>query len=988
MICGLRPLLDALSCNAMTMKSELTSLSSFFTSSSCLCTSRSSRSTVERRTSNGVNSSEEALGALGPLQETYSMPGSPALTDTIPASRSSSSSNMSISGASAKMGFSRFLRKGQYNKRRPFSSQPASLHSSGTATPCESETGTTLYQRKRSISFRSLTDALLRDHKLDRSRWTPREGKRFQFEVSANEIDETCVQDASLNEHSQLSGPAPALETLPLNLPAKQRDREINRPTLLRSSHSIPLSSTAINLSAAGGITLHISSVGQNAFISSGEELEKEEKKANLFDLMLPREIRLNCFEMLIRLHEEEEEEIASSANNKTRSGYIGKESAICELMKLTRVSRTWQSLLLDGQLWTSLNSSILGDMSNASLLRLTQSAGPFIKHLNLEHAPEISSSLVVAMTSSKDAKKSKEAIQHRSMMNIPTLANTRTIRLLSLTNLNLKGCRYINTRALDTILLRLPSLLYLNISNLDSVTNDTCLLLGSCRANLLTLDISRCFNMSSKGLVGFIQAAQGALYDKALFSPTMQPYERQESIVLPLQELRAAGCSDVNGLLMKLIGENLCLLKVLDLSYCADLNDEGISALVAHPGPEDNSSKIITKNYFQMATSHGSSTSGPFVTLTPRQAGGDIQSDQVHHRRLLGSLKHISFSSCRKLTDRSCIYLAYAVPNLEFLELANIGSGLRDEGLIAFFKTIPQIQKLDLEGANEISEKVLQALTPDSSYIQSLGLEANWTGRRRLLRKGQTEGLREDIRGTSRRRYRHPPPKRPSPPGAHLTHLILSNVVKPEADCLLDLVRRCPKLIHLQLDDTQANDSVFKEFVNLSRQREARGAYLSLVDCRNLSRNANSDILAQAGVRSREGRRGRHFTPLEYCDGGEIQKSAAISSAGSDISNNHGNSIDECDDRLVVVKTFFNWEIRSQQRRTQQRRNQRAMSTGIANRFLNRNRQDSLGAALSFIGGNHNNDEGEGIGRWGRITGGLLGQGDDGEDTRGCSIM
>jgi len=876
------------------------------------------------------------------------------------------------------------LRKGREKGKMSsfFASQPASRNDSGTATPNGSEGGAE-YRRGRRISFRSLSEALLRTDKKDMEGVVDDSSIGGDFNQANNRRDASSRRDGKQDEsrddsHKRGLGILEENQTTGMtqqasvgsSTPQKERNYQTSRPTLLRASHSTPLSSTAVNLSPAGGITLHISSLGP-AFALEGTEQE-ESTKSNLFDLMLPREIRLKCFQWLVRLYEEEEYPLL---NGRQQRRFFGKEAAVRDLIRLTRVSQTWQSLLLDGQLWSSVDASLLANISNAALLRLIRSAGPFIKSLDFEKVPQISSSLLVAM-SMTEQKEAEQAFRHKSAMNIPTMATINKSNVfMSLTHINLRGCRDISSRALHNVLVRLPSLTNLNVSNTDIVTDDTCLLLGSCHPNLDTLNLNRCPNMTGKGILSFIQAGQGALYDKALFNPTSKAIERQDDIALPLKELRIAACSDVDPLVMGLIGKGLRSLQVLDLSYVSNLRDEAIAALVSHPGPTETDGVKGTKTTYQLATISQQSTLGPFITLTPRQAGGNIQFDEPHHRRLLSSLQHISLSSCRRLTDRSCIYLAHSVPNLQYIELANIGANLHDEGLIKLFETIPLVQRIDLEGAGEISEKVLEAVTPDIVYVESIGeMQTKWKSRRSTRRNcdgSESRGSKLD--------------QRPPPPGAYLTHLILSHILKLESTTLLNLIRRCPRLTHLQLDDTKANDGILKEFVSLSRQRQTRGAYISLVDCRALSRHANSELLAQATVRPRHGRLGRDFQQLEYADS---SVSAAANHRSGVESNNHHNVIDECDENLIVVKTFFNWEIRSQQRRIQQRRNQRLMSSaGGANRFLTRSRRDSLGAALSFIGG-HQIDDGEGTGRWGRITNTLMGQGDEAEDARGCTLM
>jgi F-box/leucine-rich repeat protein 2/20 len=54
---------------------------------------------------------------------------------------------------------------------------------------------------------------------------------------------------------------------------------------------------------------------------------------------------------------------------------------------------------------------------------------------------------------------------------------------------------------------------------------------------------------------------------------------------------------------------------------------------------------------------------------------------------------------------------LAYSVPHLEFLELGGIGEGLQDEGLVRLLKTTKKLRRIDLEDAESIGDKMLDAL-------------------------------------------------------------------------------------------------------------------------------------------------------------------------------------------------------------------------------------------------------------------------------------
>jgi len=55
-------------------------------------------------------------------------------------------------------------------------------------------------------------------------------------------------------------------------------------------------------------------------------------------------------------------------------------------------------------------------------------------------------------------------------------------------------------------------------------------------------------------------------------------------------------------------------------------------------------------------------------------------------------------------------------MPQLEFLELGRVGGDLKDDGIVRLLETLPNLRKLDLEDANEITDDVLRAITPHSS--------------------------------------------------------------------------------------------------------------------------------------------------------------------------------------------------------------------------------------------------------------------------------
>lgn len=951
----------------------------------------------------------------------------------------------------------------------------------GNATPVQSTTPSSFGSRRhkavRSLSDFNLFTMSQRRRRNDSTQSVPflttdanlpREGNGSE-NMKTTQNDHPQVQDDAANGHqSKIS-------------------KEMARPTLLRASHSTPLSSTTINLSSAGGITLHAPSVADPSYTWTRTSIELDDHaykvykpSRNLFDIMLPREIQLNCLKALIESHQEE---AIQGCNDVQRiaAKRRGKAKAMRELVRLSAVSRNWQSLALDGQLWSELDLSTATNVSDECVKRIISIAGPFIKSINMRNMQHTSSQLLIDMSTPSNS--IAEQKSHANPRNIPgarqraktasrlpmmTISNTN-LSLPSLTSLNLQGCRSISKDALHHTLVRLPQLRSLNISNLTEVANDTLLILGASLPRLLSLNISRCSNVTGDGLMNFIDAAQGSLYDQSLFKKGSKIiYTSITDVPLDMRELRVAGLKDVESSLMNNLGRAMRNLRILDLSYASDLNDDAIAAFVRHPGPPLTSSKKGLGSGFGNEVTDDD-LYGPCIALSARQAGDSMSYDDQHYRRVHQHLSQLILSSCRSLTDRTCTYLAYSVPQLRCLELANIGNSLRDTGLEKLLQTTPKIERIDVEGAAELGDKFIQALTPSEVYLESVGIFSssdentsttvaptrntnevrsrtlNRLGRRALRRVRQNDTEEATVNAEIEERPLPNPTvledrshsQVATPTGANLTHLIISHLSKIDPNVLVTLVRRCPKLIHLEVDDTRANDALLNEFVGLVKKRKTHGAYISLVDCRALSKSANAEVFASGQARPREGKIGNEFSMFHYENRASskgtrssgkasstlqtVARSALISeNAESSVTTEEGNtnaqpsnknssSSDECDDSLVVIKTFWAWQavdVRNRiRKRTEARRaammaklNGKQSGSGAMGKFDGSLRsatgkvRDPLAAALHFIssGGLIEDDELEegGSGRWSRMTTGILGPNDEGEDPRGCSVM
>lgn len=466
-------------------------------------------------------------------------------------------------------------------------------------------------------------------------------------------------------------------------------------------------------------------------------------------------------------------------------------------------MSKSWRTLVFDGQLWQDVDLRTFPATSSSFLASLVELSGPFIKNLDLSGHMCLSPTALIDMAGGL------------CVRSAPIVNFTYT----QLTTINLQGCTALTTQSLHSLLIRSPFLRSLNVKGLEAVTNATFDVLCS---QLTSLNMSRCANVDGDGvrMFGAAVLARGTC--------------------LALKELRLCGLPRIDDDTLATLGRAAPHLEVLDLSYCGSLHNSALEAFVS-------------------CTEEGRDF-GETISLTSRQAGRDPR-DWRRYRRRVTDLRHISLSNCTMLTDTACSNLAHSVPRLEFLELAGIGQTLKDDGLVHLLGTTPFIRKLDLEDASDITDAVLEVLTPE------LAVEAE---------------------GSTSCKTTEPPQ-----PGHALEHLAVSCATSLTNDAFRALIRGCPRLRVLEADNTSMSGTVLKDFVRQVCERGINDAELVVVDCRSVGERAVKDLVVN--TRPRKGWRSWEARKLGYLDGRD----------GEDLKVGQ----DECDKKRVVLKSFYSWQ-------------------------------------------------------------------------------
>ena len=247
-----------------------------------------------------------------------------------------------------------------------------------------------------------------------------------------------------------------------------------------------------------------------------------------------------------------------------------------------------------------------------------------------------------------------------------PTLVNAITTSTLrSLTTIDLRGCRSLADQDICRLIEAAPRLQKLNLRGVQATSSAVVRCLARHAPELVELDIARCWDIS--------------LCDLTIWLRFMAPGQASA--------LRVLRCGGIKGYsptaqdFLPLVATRLANLQVLDLQWCSTLFDVDFEEF----------GKALLK--------------------------GNAQPSR---------LTHLNLSSCASISTETLTHLAKRLPNLTHLELASLPQLFRDvqgrkqeSALIDFLRSIPRLQRLDLEGtgiSGNINDRVLDALTPARS--------------------------------------------------------------------------------------------------------------------------------------------------------------------------------------------------------------------------------------------------------------------------------
>jgi F-box/leucine-rich repeat protein 2/20 len=231
------------------------------------------------------------------------------------------------------------------------------------------------------------------------------------------------------------------------------------------------------------------------------------------------------------------------------------------------------------------------------------------------------------------------------------------------LRDLNLRGCRLLPEMDLIKIVESSPSLQRINLQGVQAVSPKVLNTIAEHTKNLQELNVSRS-PLSIRDICDFIRL--------------MSDDQARRLTSLRIAGLKSSGPEHEATDLFTLIAERLVSLETLDILGCTHIDDKDLAIF---------------------RTTH-------------------------HEFGTVGPLRHLIMSNCTRLTSKSLASLAGFLPNMTKLELAGMPrmftedaqDGWNDKGFLDLLRSMPRLQKLDLEGTGirgGVTDRMLDVLTP-----------------------------------------------------------------------------------------------------------------------------------------------------------------------------------------------------------------------------------------------------------------------------------
>lgn len=344
------------------------------------------------------------------------------------------------------------------------------------------------------------------------------------------------------------------------------------------------------------------------------------------------------------------------------------------EIIRCSAVSKSWNKMCFDGQLWSKVDTTefyqrIPGDV----LVKLITSGGPFVRDLNLRGCAQM---------------RDQWSLEGERISNL----------CRNVVNFSLEGCR-IDRISMHHFITRNPCLRYINISGLTSVTNHAMRVIAQSCPQLEILNISFCKHIKTSALLEVVKACEKLL---DLRASEIQGFDDEE-FMLALHERNnlerlVMSRTDLNDESLKVLihGTNpkMDLLtdrpivpprrfRHLDIHHCNEVTDSGLASL-AHNVPN---------------------LEGLQVSQCPELTDDSI----IDVIRTTPKLTHLELEDLESLTNMTLVELAKSAPMLEHLNISYCES-LGDTGMLQVMKNCPKLRSVEMDNTRVSDLTLMEA--------------------------------------------------------------------------------------------------------------------------------------------------------------------------------------------------------------------------------------------------------------------------------------
>ncbi|KAL9103437.1 MAG: hypothetical protein Q9163_001500 [Psora crenata] len=288
------------------------------------------------------------------------------------------------------------------------------------------------------------------------------------------------------------------------------------------------------------------------------------------------------------------------------------------------------------------------------------------------------------------------------------------------------------------------------------------------------------------------------------------------------LVHINLSGLKDISNSAMRIIAQGCPQLEYLNVSWCQNVDTRGLLRVVQActllkdlrageiRGLNDRAFllELFERNTLErLLLSHCLDLDDESLQLLIQ--GANPEKDPLTGRAIVPprKLRHLDLSRCRTLTVNGVQCLSHNVPQLVGFQLSHC-DGMTDDALAGIFESVPLLTHLDLEELDELSNVSLQNLAR-------------------------------------------------SPCTSRLQHLNISYCETLSDSGMLPVVRSCPMLKSIVMDNTRVSDLVLTEAAAQVRQRDratqARAGsppksslHIVVYDCQNVTWTGVREILSR----------------------------------------------------------------------------------------------------------------------------------------------